>query len=453
MKPPEKFRPWLAALLALLVFTITLLLWQHRRDQALPSYQGRSVRVWFADYCRASVLGDQLSPERRELRLHEALLAMLSMGTSAVPFLVEQAFRMEPVSTLHSNLFELLQAVPEAAGGGSFIPPGRRSEFAAGMLLELRPESSVLLPLLRDRFATSDPLPHRQSVYLAGAFADVPAEASDWLSGVITNTAEENWTRTLAVQSLVWIGGVASNVLPAALGSSKSSAPNPPHQYLVRWLGSVGPAASEALPWIEPTLSSTNPWQRFHAAIAIHSISPGHPGARAVLREGLDGNDPSQSTLMSALAQAPRRPIPEVEEAVVARARTEIEAWDESAASFGWCNVLDRIAPHRAAEIYRDHLRSIRLPYAAGRLLALERTNREAAGVLMELSSQGKRNWVSPVHWLREASSSNQDVILFLEGLAGGTHGFAADQARLALAVIRFREAQAARGLEKPRDW
>lgn len=121
---PQKFRPWLAALLALLVFTITLLLWQHRRDQALPSYQGRSVRVWFADYCRASVLGDQLSPERRELRRQDTLFAMLSMGTSAVPFLVEQAFRMEPVSTLHSNLFELLQAVPEAAGGGSLDSAG-----------------------------------------------------------------------------------------------------------------------------------------------------------------------------------------------------------------------------------------------------------------------------------------------------------------------------------------
>lgn len=126
------------------------------------------------------------------------------------------------------------------------------------MLLELRPESSVLLPLLRDRFATSDPLPHRQSVYLAGAFADVPAEASDWLSGVITNTAEENWTRTLAVQSLVWIGGVASNVFRRP--SARRNPPPEPSPSIPGPMVGIGqPRSLEALPWIEPTLSSDQP--------------------------------------------------------------------------------------------------------------------------------------------------------------------------------------------------
>jgi hypothetical protein len=453
MKTREKFRPWLAGILSFLVLTTTLMLWRHRRDQGLPSHQGRSVRVWFADYCRASVLGDRQTAERKELRRQESLLAMLSMGTSAVPFLVEQAFRMEPVSTLHSNLFELFQAVPEAAGGGSFIPPGQVGGFAAGILHELRPEASALFPLLRDRFATSNSLPHRQAVYLAGAFATVPTEVSDWLSAVITNTAEENWTRVLAIQSLVWLGGTASNVLPAALVDLKSSTSNRPNANLIRWLGAVGPGASEALPWIEPSLLSTNPWHRFHAAIALHSISPGHPGALAVLSQGLEGKDASPSTLHSILANARRQPIPELEEAVATRAQAEIEAWDESAASFGWCNVLDRIAPRRAAGIYRNHLRSTQLPHAAGRLLALERTNLEAARVLIELSTQGKRNHFPPLPWLREAASSNPEVLRFLEGLAGGKPGEAANQARLALAVIRFREAQASRGLEKPRDW
>jgi hypothetical protein len=167
----------------------------------------------------------------------------------------------------------------------------------------------------------------------------------------------------------------------------------------------------------------------------------------------LEGKDASPSTLHSILANARRQPIPELEEAVATRAQAEIEAWDESAASFGWCNVLDRIAPRRAAGIYRNHLRSTQLPHAAGRLLALERTNLEAARVLIELSTQGKRNHFPPLPWLREAASSNPEVLRFLEGLAGGKPGEAANQARLALAVIRFREAQASRGLEKPRDW
>ncbi len=426
-------------------------------DRGLPRHQGRTARSWFAEYCRAAVRPGS-TPRERETRMLDCQLALLSMGTNAVPFLMAEAFRFRPATAVHSNLHELFRDLPEWAGGGSFIPGPRRADLAAEMLRELRPPSPALAPLLRQRFASTNLLEHRQSVFLANALADVPDETAAWLSGILTNAAEEPWTRLLAAQSIRWLGRASSNVLPAALEYLRGRT-NGPDVRIVIWLGVIGPGAASALPILEPHLDHTNSWTRAHTAVALARIAPDHGRALQVLRDMATGSGSDLANLATALAslrQGGTHGLPGMQEFLTERARREVAGWTATSLSFSACLGLEWVAPESAIAVYRDALAQQSSVAAAGRWLRLERTNPVPARFLMARAASGGTDPVSATSWLAEVDASNTEAMAFLERRAAGVgvapQGMEADDARYALARIRWRAAQRARGVTVTSD-
>ena len=85
-------------------------------DRRLPRYQGRSVRVWFHELCRH----ESGWAHADESRVLESKMALVTMGTNAIPFLLDEAFRDRVDGPFRTNLHELFRDLPAWLGGGGF---------------------------------------------------------------------------------------------------------------------------------------------------------------------------------------------------------------------------------------------------------------------------------------------------------------------------------------------
>lgn len=439
--------------------------WRWWAEHRLPRYQGHSVRVWFGELCRHDGGRDGSWAYRDEARLLESKTALVMMATNAVPYLLEQALRAPTDGALRTNLHQWFRELPAWSGGGGFVPHSRIAELAAMEVHALRPPPELVVPRLTTALASPDPIQRRQAVILLGSVRHASPAVLDALQPALTNVADP-WLSALAAQSLRWLGPSASNALPRVLDKLADGTPN---IALYAWLGGLGPLAAPAIPHLEPALASTNDWIRLNAAVALVAIQPGHARARQILVDAAQPEEPNEDrqprddrllrsrlrtpgdTLARALTFGQRNPDATLASHIEPLARSELDTWTPKNPGHEAIRAYERLAPDRAAVLYRAALTGpSAIPAAAG-LLRLERTNAAAVAILEAQTAGALTVRVQALWALGEASSTNPGVTNFLERSARGG-GIEARWAAQSLARLRLREARLAAGLSE-NEW
>jgi hypothetical protein len=239
-----------------------------------PSYEGKRLRVWFQQYCRAGS-NDQYN----QTQLEEATFALRHMGTNALPYLLEHALNTNRDSAFKTNLSAVLRALPSAWGFRPFITDEEMRVGAGSAIHDLKPPGHALLPALTNLLTRPNDPNYFSALYLSGCAGSGGEAAVPYLVQGLQQ--QGGWASAAAAQSLEWLGPQAKAAVPAvitALGDPDGS-----YRFmLMRALGGIGSDAHSAIPALEPFLTRTN--DRLYAAIALCQIEPGHTGAVAILR-------------------------------------------------------------------------------------------------------------------------------------------------------------------------
>lgn len=438
-------------------------------DRRLPRYGNRSVQSWFHQFCLAEAPDAQRSYSGES---EEARLAFVELGTQAIPFLVEETFRLRKDHWIRSNLHELFLHVPDWAGRGAFLPYDQGNRNAALLLRTIRPPADALLPLLEPHLQSTHPFHRYQALLALGTLADGVDTGLPHLLRALTNHTD-TWAPSMAWRSIRWLGAGASNALPVVLEDlRRRRESNPGDTRWYPWLAELGGSAREAILEIEPQLDNTNSRVRIQAAATLVRLAPGHPQALRVLTAAADLGSShrtmtdGQELLLDAVARGPRRDDPHLVSLVVPLARMEAAGWSPKGASFHAFNALERIAPERAWAL----LESLRQdgPDAiliAGLRLRIHRDDETATRNLVDaISSDLANGSTRTLAHLGEASASNTTAIAALDDVIAGRlkpaprlrrSGWETSviaQAKHALARIRYRGVRAARGLREE-DW
>lgn len=411
-------------------------------------HEGRSVRSWFLELCQAEAEGR--AGAMADYRTLEARTALLELGTNAVPFLVEEAFVLRSDSLWRTNLSRLTRVLPRWLVGSGVVLWGDRRHQAFLALRRLRPPAGVLLPRLESSLTLTNILPYRQAMFLLGTVGEGADLVMPHLAEAIRQS-HDPWLRTLALQSLAWLDPPPSGCLPLLLECLRE---DPGRHNGLRTIARLGPAAAEAAPWIETLLTNASPDLRASAVVTLLEIVPSHAAAVRLAEEMAQADPDTRRALWFALSRIHRRRCDELLPWLEPMARAEVDAWGPAGASFFATSTLERIAPERAARLYREALEGPGALHAARGLLRLERTNTVVAAEVVRRhddasSLPGRAVELSLLlDALSEASSQNAPAVDFLEARSRDRVNPArADDARAALARLRYRELREARGL------
>jgi hypothetical protein len=126
----------------------------------------------------------------------------------------------------------------------------------------------------------------------------------------------------------------------------------------------------------------------------------------------------ARDEVLAAWIFAPRRSNAEVGAILEPVARLEILAWTANNASYRAVRALERVAPERAAVLYRQALEGPGWTHAAIGLLRVDRNDPQATQQLVEAISGNSSEILSAILGLREAGSSNTEAIRTLQSLA-----------------------------------
>jgi hypothetical protein len=382
------------------------------------------------------------------------------LGTNAVPFLVDEVFTYRRDTRLRSNLNRLFHRLPEWAGRGAFTPYSEVHYQPERRLRDLRPSADVLLPLLQPYLDATNLNDTMQAIHLVGFIGQGGEAVVPQLLQLATNHPNPR-IQSMANHAIRFLGVRSSNALPAVLDQLQNL-PNPerPVAQWLPWMAELGPAALPAVPLLEDLLTRTNlsepVW--IGAAVALIHIDPNHRAALRALTKAA-GLSLSTQTLYasrwfscSAISRAPPRSIPHLAPLVEPLARFEMAEWSPRGGSAVAIEALTRIAPDRARILLESFLTppSSASLKAATQLLRLDPNHEVATRMLASAVSSSPAANSMALSGLAEASSSNRIAIAALQDVLAGKPGptdQVLEQAREALARIRYREALAARGL------
>jgi hypothetical protein len=387
------------------------------------TYQGRSVEAWFGRICRAeAALGGQ-----QELRGTPNHRAFRAMGTNALPFLVGQAMDLRPTSAARSNLYRLFLHAPDWAGRGRFAPWHFAAQEASELIEELRPPMTLLLPLLEPALAGTNKYVRGEAIRLLGCATGNPEATVPHLVRALTQPEDGTWEtrfeRRHAALTLRRLRLPASVALPAVLATLAQPSLHPVLQAdLLGWLIQTGPtAAPAALPQVEPLLDQPQGQRQVLAALAVHALQPGHPGAVEILLEAAeDQTSAGQDSLCQALVSYASRygwPDPLLADLLEPLAAASLKDWTPSSSSLLAAQALEKAAPDRAQRLYEATLPADAGPIAAFLLLQMDGQHRGATETLVRWSRD--EVYGSPrltaLLWLGFASPSNELAVATLE--------------------------------------
>jgi hypothetical protein len=432
--------------------------WRWYEDQQLPHFEGRSLRSWFEQECRMSALSRGMADGVRELN---SKLAIYAMGTNAVPFLVEQAMSGRQDGAIRKAIQRVLLELPAPDLSQRIVSFAQIQSQAVGLVRRLKPSADMILPRVWPYLHGSNDGQRIQGLSLLGS---VDAGAEKVLPVLVQTLGQtkDPWIRATAEGAILSLGSRAEGALDGLLATVDPAATG---QDFLRWLAVLGPVASNAVPLLEGIVNAEFHAARQEAVVALLNIRPDHPGAMAVLREVLSTEGSStpraqgaRDEALGAWVYAPRRPNAEVAALVEPLARLEILTWTANNASYRAGRALERVAPERAAGLYRQALKGPGWVHAAIGLLRVDRDDPQATRQLVEAISEDSPELLSAVLGLREASSSNTEAIRLLQNLIrsqpGTQDGMQQKQifAEYALARIRHREWAEASGWDEL-DW
>ncbi len=405
-----------------------------------------------------SALSRGLADGARELN---SKLAIYAMGTNAVPFLVEQAMSGRRDGVMRKAIQRVLLELPAPSLRQRIVSFAHMQSQAVGLLRRLKPPADMILPQVWPHLHGSDDGQRIQGLSLLGS-VDAGAEKVLPVLVQTLGLTKDPWIRATAEGALLSLGPRAVGALDGALVTVDPSAVG---QDFLRWLGALGPAASNAVPLLEGIVKAEGHAVRHEAVVALLNIRPEHPAAMAVLRETLstDGSSTPRAQTMrdealGAWVYAPLRPNAGVADLLEPLARVEILAWTANSASYRVVRALERVAPDRVAALYRQALKGPGWIHAAIGLLRVDRNDPQATRHMVEAISGDSPEILSVILGLREAGSSNTEAIRVLQNLARGQPGpengvgQKRTFAEYALARIRYREWLEAAGWEET-DW
>jgi len=460
---------WLQGLLAVLaVGAATAWGWLAYVDRNLPQDRGRSVRSWFWELCRIGSVPQQgLEGPTREL---ECKMAILRMGTNALPYLAQHALSGKQDGWIRSQLHRASSKLPRWVGG-SLCPPHLHIQGqAAWFFRPLQPPASFVRALVESNGDPRRPDRPQVEAVLWGSVGDgAETVVPELMRGL--EQAEDPWLRAVAARSIRWLGIRASDAWHQVL-AILARPPQDPE--LIDWIASLGPGAEKALPRLEGFLDVTEPTVRFHAAAALLQIRSDHAKALEAFQDMASPDLPMTavtSSLRDQCLEALTAPGngSRTHEALGALweplARVEILGWKVGKTTRHATRVLERYAPERADELYRKALRGSGSIQAATGLLRMNRLDSEATEWLASRLREGGTDTEDAILALSEASAANTSALRCLTEVAGQGNRSggieAIPQATLrshvraaeyALTRIRFRDRVANLGLDE-REW
>lgn len=392
--------------------------WRWYAERGLPRYDGRSVRSWFEQTCRLAASSDGIAQEARVL---ECRMAILSMGTNAVPFLVEQAMSGRRDGKIRSALRWATKKLPGRRRSGWLVPFAEVQAQAQGLLRPLRPSADQILPWAVPRVSSANDAQRHMALALLGCIGDGAERGVPFLVDAL-DRKEDPWVRAVAGLSLRWLGSRAAGALDAVIGILDPAAVD---RNLMRWLAELGPAASNAVPTLEGLLAAEDPGARMAVVVALLNIQADHEAALGMLRrtvaDGVAAGSAAravQETLEFEWSLAPRRSHPKVGEALEPLARAEMRAWRVNQASYRAARAVERVAPERMAPLYREALNGTAWLHAATGLLRLDRNDPVATGRLVAAVRADSEESLPALMALREAGASNAEAMRALEDSA-----------------------------------
>lgn len=444
---------WLAlGIFVALAWFVGRYAWEERR---LPRHDGRSLSAWFDELCRLHWMSSGIEDNTREL---ECRLAILSMGSAAVPFLVDRVADFTPESRLRKELRKLLTALPGRRWGARLVPLADTREHALSLLSQLKPNADLVLPAVSTRLESPGGHYPRLFLSLLGCIGDDPEQVLPTLIAAVGPEANP-WARAEASGALWRLGARASSALEPV---SKTADPLTVTPTWVRWVADLGPSATNAVPLLERLLHSPNREVHCASVVALLHVSPRHAEALEVMRSTLR-SAPSASAadailldqFVAAWVLSPKRSHPEVGAMLEPLARDEILGWTQGNAKFLATRALERVAPERAAVVYREAMSGPAWIYAATGSLRVDRNDAVALRRLLDAIRADADGAADEILALREADYANGQVRALLEEIARGADGvdpssvpLRARHAAYALARMRFREVLASKGIE-----
>ncbi|MDB6124816.1 MAG: repeat protein, partial [Pedosphaera sp.] len=306
----------LRIILLVMAALVLIVVGRHFYEQSQqPKYAGRTVSDWFEQYYRC---GQWL---RSDPAAHdEAAEAIRGIGTNAIPFLLEEAFNSKGNSALRTNLSKLMNSFPTSLNLATFASREFIGSEAADAIREIKPPARMVLPRLEKALAETNIFSYRQALYLLGCIDGDEEKGVPYLIAGVKNA--DPLTRSLALQSLKWIGPPAKAAVPTVMQILTISNSPGFRMSAVTTLGAMGSNAVPALGKLKEMLAQeTRPYERTTIAIALYRIDDQQTEALKILLDPIrDKSQPARR--QSAISQlwnlglAARVAIPDLLEAL-----------------------------------------------------------------------------------------------------------------------------------------
>jgi HEAT repeat protein len=266
-------------LLAVSALVLIILGWHFYGQSREPKYAGKSVSYWFRQYYRSSSQGGRFDPDLNR----EAGEALNSLGTNAIPYLLEQAFVTKRDSAMRTNLHRVMRMFPVDWNIPTFVSWNVIRSEAAMAIREIRPPARLILPTLEKSLAKTNSASYLQALFLLGCVGE---DAEKGVPHLLTAfKARDPGTRGLALQSLYWIGPHAVAAAPELLNMFEVAGYR---MDLVRTLGAMGSNSAPALPKLKALFEKETNWNsRCLLAGTLVRIDAGQTEALSFLTNAL----------------------------------------------------------------------------------------------------------------------------------------------------------------------
>jgi HEAT repeat protein len=243
-------------------------------DRRQAHYAGRSVRDWFTQYTEGMYrfgFDDD--------RFAEASVALKHLGTSALPFLIHEAFtpRRDPAWRL--KLRVVFNELPRSFGLPALISWADVRNAAVSAISELKPPARDILPELEKRLASANPEERINAIRLLAKLGDGAEMAVPFLTNVLHDPNDGQ--RVMALYALRSIGFHAGAAIPALIPAVETNSPGSQESFAAALaLGAIGSNAFPALPSIRGLyVHEMNAMRKISLATALLQIDSGQSDA------------------------------------------------------------------------------------------------------------------------------------------------------------------------------
>ncbi len=167
-------------------------------------YEGKSIGYWFGKYCGGWNNG----------REDEAVDAFCKLGTNALPYLVSKALSTPGYIISGSNLYPLLEKLPDKWYLEDSVAPYSMGELAVEAIREINPSAAVILPYVNDALNSGNPLRYHRAIEILARVETNTALLVPYFGKALHVKDRDPLlhSRAVALSSLRYLG---TNTLPA----------------------------------------------------------------------------------------------------------------------------------------------------------------------------------------------------------------------------------------------